>query len=173
VIVATIGFIVVALALALLLARLGLPRQAGFLPEDSEALFSPTRYLPLERLLDPADEGFLATHPFCTRQLRRKFRKGRIRIFRSYTRALANDFKAICQAIKLSMIASPVDRSDLVRVLIKEQVRFTVLAAYVDLKLVLYGFGWSRVDAHVLIQRVDAMRSQLRTLTAAVQPILA
>jgi len=48
-----------------------------------------------------------------------------------------------------------------------------MLAGYVDLKLLLYGFGWSKVDAHVLIECVDEMRVQLRTLTAAQQPTLA
>jgi hypothetical protein len=172
-IVAAISVIVLAIAFALLLAKLTLPRHADFLPENLEALLSPKRYLPLERLLDRTDEEFLTAHPSCTRQVRRKFRKGRIRIFRSYLWELGNDFKAICHATKLSMISSPSDRSDLVRVLIKEQVRFTMLAAYVDLKLVLYGFGLSKVDAQVLIECVGAVRSQLRTLTAAPQPTLA
>ena len=75
-IVAAISFIVVAIAFGLLLTRLALPRQPGFLPDDVEALFSPKRYQPLARLLDPADEGFLATNPACTWQLRRKLEKG-------------------------------------------------------------------------------------------------
>jgi hypothetical protein len=168
-IVAGISFVLLVIAFGLLLTMLTLSRQAGFLPDDVEALFSPKRYQPLERLLDPADESFLAAHPYCSRQLKRKFRKGRIRVFRSYVRELASDFKRICAAIKLVMIASSVDRSDLVRILIKEQVRFTGLVIYVEFKLVLYGLGVGRVDASVLLQCVDTMRAQLRSLAPLAQ----
>jgi hypothetical protein len=170
VIVAAIGFIVLAIAFGLLLTRLALPRQAGFLPDDAAALFSPKRYQPLERLLDPADEEFLAAHPAGSGQLRRKFRKGRIRVFRTYVRELAIDFKRICAAIKLVMIASSVDCSDLVQLLIKEQIRFVGLVMFVEFKLVLYRLGLGRVDARVLIQCVDTMRAQLRSSAPLAQP---
>jgi hypothetical protein len=169
-IVAAISFVVLAIAFGLLLTRLALPRQAGFLPDDAEALFSPKRYQPLERLLDPADEGFLATHPACSWRLRRKFRKGRKRVFRAYLRELASDFKRICAAIKLVMIASSVNRSDLVPLLIREQIRFAGLVMFVEFKLALYGLGLGRVDARVLLQCVDTMRAQLRSLAPLAQP---
>jgi hypothetical protein len=170
VIVAAVSFIVLAIAFGLLLTRLALPRQAGFLPDDVEALFSPKRYQPLERLLDPADEEFLAAHLAGSGQLRRKFRKGRIRVFRAYVRELASDFKHICAAIKLILIASSVDRSDLVQMLIKEQIRFAGLVMFVEFKLVLYGLGLGKVDARVLLQCVNTMRAQLRSLAPLAQP---
>jgi hypothetical protein len=138
-----------------------------------EAPFSPERYFVMDRLLDSADESFLASHPGYTRRMTRRFRKARVSIFRNYMKLLSEDFNRISRAVKLQAINSDVDRSDLAAVVMKEQFRFTRNMVYVEFRLVIYASGWKGVDATGLIASLNAMRDNMRTLAAVVEPTLA
>ena len=172
-IIAAIVVVVLVIAFSVLFARLALVRHPRFQPEESDPLFAPKRYVPLQRLLDPNDEKFLAAHGRHAARMRTRFRKRRIRIFRGYLHELSTDFHAICVALKLTMMSSSEDRRDLVRVLVREQRRFSRLRIVVEWKLVLYRLGLSPVDARVLIDCVDAMRAELQSMALQVQPTLA
>lgn len=139
-------------------------------PDDPEALFSPARYTAMQRLLKEADQKYIASHRACTPQLGNKLRKARIKIFRGYMRMLSDDFNRICAAIKVVMVSCKVDRSDLAGIMMKQQFLFAVGMMQVEFKLILYGFGWSGVDASGLVRSLDAMRAQLQSLVAVAQP---
>src|SRR3989442_1053781 len=51
---------------------------------DLENIFAPARYKPMERLLEPADQRFLASHRAYNRGMARRFRANRVEIFRGY-----------------------------------------------------------------------------------------
>ena len=75
--------------------------------------------------------------------------------------------------IKLLMVTSQVDRPDLAGFLMKQQLLFVFAMMSVELKLLLYGFGWSNVDVHRLTDSVDAVCAQLRSLAAIAEPSVA
>ena len=161
---ATICFILLAVGFGVVFARL-ISRERIALPVDeSDAICSPTRYRVMERLLAEADQKIVAS--LGDRRMARKFRRVRVKIFRSYVLQLAEDFNRICKAIKLLMVTSQGDRPDLAGFLLKQQLVFSFAMMSVELKLLLYGFGWSKVDLRRLAESVDAVCAQLRSLSA-------
>lgn len=170
-----IGLILCAAVLGIFFARL-ISRDRIYSPADvpadlvPETLFTPSRYRAMQRLLEEAGLRFLSSHPGCTPQLKKKFRKVRIKIFRGYMQQLAKDFNRMCKAIKLHMIHSERDRSELASVVMKEQFRFAVAMMYAEFRLMLYGVGWSRVDVTSLIQSFEGMRMRLHQLAAIAEP---
>ncbi|MBZ5594931.1 MAG: hypothetical protein LAP39_22030 [Acidobacteriia bacterium] len=166
-----VGLILLLAGFAVLFTKVLSQRDANFSPTDIvKEPFSPERYRAMERVLAKADENFLSSHPGCTRQMKKSFRKMRIAIFRGFVHLLSEDFNRICKAIKLRMITSDVDRSELAAVLIKQQFRFTMGMIYVECKLTLYSLGWKGIDASGLVQSLDAMRAQLQALSALAAP---
>jgi len=146
-------------------------RETGF-PGDLENLFAPLRYKPMERLLDPADGCFLASQPACNRGMMRRFRTGRLGIFRGYARCLGRDFTRVSDALKMLMIHAPVDRSALAGLLLKQRLLFSFSMMSLQMRLVLHGFGWSAPQADIrnLVETLDALRTQLRTVALTLQP---
>ncbi len=165
-----VGFILPALGLCVVFAKLKSRHNTPSTPWNPETIFSPTRYSPMERLLAETDQKFIASHPGGTREMERKFRRARVRIFRGYMQQLSSDFNGICKATKLLIVTSKVDRSDLAGVVFKEQFRFAVNTWRVELKLILYGFGWSSVEATSVVRHFDALRTQLQYLVLTAQP---
>jgi len=165
-------FILVTAVFAFLFTKLlSLRRDAIFSPPDIlNEPFSPKAYRAMERLLQEEDENFVSAHPSCTKSKRQSFRKRRIAIFRGYLQLLSEDFNRICKAIKLRMITSDVDRSELAGVLMKQQFRFAAGMLCLEYKLTIYGLGWKGVDASALVHGLDAMRAQLQALSALAAP---
>jgi hypothetical protein len=146
-------------------------RDTGF-SGDLESLFAPSRYKPMERLLDSADSCFLASQPACSRGMMRRFHAARLGIFRGYARGLGRDFTKVSNALKMLMIHAPVDRSALAGMLLKQRLMFSVAMMSLEFRLVLHSFGWSAPQADIrnLVEALDAMRTQLRALALTVQP---
>jgi len=162
-------FLLLAIAFAWLFAKLiSRDRTTGF-PDDSDEIFSPTRYRVMERLLNEADRDFLRSQPGWNDRKERRYRKARIKIFRGYVHQLSDDFNKICKAIKILIVASEVDRPDLAGLLMKQKFLFAFRMISVELKLSLYGLGWSGVNHHYLMQSLEAMRSQLHAFAAVAQ----
>jgi len=174
IIAAIVCFVLPIAGFAVLFTKLLPARDEVFSPDDAvKEPFSRERYRAMERLLDQADGKFISSHSGCTRQIEKKFRKQRIKIFRAYLQLLSGDFNRICKAIRLHMIACKVDRSDLAAVVMKEQFRFAVSMVSVEFKLTVYASGWRGVDTSTLIASLDAMRDRLQSLAALPEPTLA
>lgn len=135
--------------------------------------FSPERYRAMERLLDNGDKNYISSHPACTRCMERSFRKTRIAIFRGYAQLLSEDFRRICKAIRLHMITSDSDCSQLAGVVMKQQLRFSLGMAYMECRLTLYSLGWKGIDTSTLVQSLNALRAQLEALSALAAPAAA
>jgi len=167
----------VLLALAFLFlfrtAMSGTRREA--LPGDLENIFAPSRYKPMERLLDPADHEFLAAQPSYSRRMGRRFRANRIAVFRGYARCLGKDFSRVSGALKALMIHASVDRSALAGLLLKQRMLFSYTMMSLEVKLALHSFGFSApaVDVRELVGALDAMCAQLRALAVVAEPSVA
>jgi len=158
------------LALALLGALFVLVKKvisAGVeLPLDSQwiAELSVDRYKPMLRLLDENDLKFLRSQPGFTSQMEAKLRTQRCQMFRDYLRGLETDFRRVCTAVKLLMLQSQLDRPDLASVLIQQQASFAFGMMVVNVRLLLYRWGFAGVDVSDLVKRFDAMRLELWSL---------
>ena len=150
-------------------------RRTEALPGDAASIFSPSRYRPMERLLDPLDQEFLAAQPSYSRRMGRKFRANRIAAFRSYARCLGKDFSRVSGALKALMIHAPIDRSALAGLLLKQRLMFSYAMMGLEVKLALHSMGLSAptVEVRELIDALDAMSAQLRALSAVAVPSVA
>jgi hypothetical protein len=165
------GLVLLIAGFAVLFTKVRSRQDDIFSPTDVlEKPFSPELYRTMERLLAKADEEFISSHPGCPRQVKARFRKVRIAIFRGYLQLLSEDFNRICKAIRLRMITSDVDRSELAGVLVRQQFRFSMGMMHMEYKLTLYSLGWKGVDTSALVQSLDAMRAQLQALSALAAP---
>jgi hypothetical protein len=122
----------------------------------------------MQRLLDPAEEAFVAQH--ADRAAVRRFRAQRRKIFRGYLCSLERDFDKICGAIRLALVDSRQDRPELAGALMKQQARFALATTMVRGRLMLHAAGIGTVDARALIGSLEAMRSELGQLVPLAAP---
>jgi len=165
-------FVFLGMAFLVLFRKLSSGNRETAFQEDLDNLFAPSRYKPMERLLDPADGCFLASQAGCNRGMMRRFRASRLGIFRGYARCLGRDFTRVSNALKMLMIHAPVDRSALAGMLVKQRLMFSVGMMSLQVRLVLHSFGWSapKADIRNLVETLDALRTQLRVLALTMQP---
>ncbi|HWQ55934.1 MAG TPA: hypothetical protein VN442_19755 [Bryobacteraceae bacterium] len=150
----------VAVTLLALLRKFERARNGGVQP--NLAKISAARYRPMARLLDPAEEAFLAQH--ADRGTIRRFRAERRRIFRGYLRSLERDFGSICGGIRLVLVHSPEDRPDLAAALMRREAGFAMALFSVHCRLILHAAGIGTVDVRDLVGALDAMRLELGNL---------
>jgi len=97
----------------------------------------------------------------------------RVKIFRGYMLQLSEDFNQICKAIKLLMVTSDVDRSDLSGVILKQQFQFSLRLMRIEVELIFYNLGYSGIDTAGLTESLNALRTQLQGLVAVAEPMAA
>jgi len=167
----TLCFLLVAEGFVAVFARLISRDSADVAIVESDDIFSPNRYRVVERLLGEAD--LQTVKSLGDRRLEKQFRKVRVKIFRGFMRQLSDDFNQICRMIKLLMVTSDMDRSELTVVILKQQFQFSLSMMSVEIELILYSFGWSGVDTTVLTDSLDALRIQMQGLVAVAEPMAA
>jgi len=165
---ATLCFLLLALGFGAVFARLISRDRIDVLPDDLDDIFSAARYRVMERLLAEADQKVVAA--LGDPRAEKKFRRLRTRIFRGYMLQLSDDFSRICKAIQLLMANSEVDRPELAGMMLKQRFQFATGMMYMELRLMLYSFGWSGVDPSRLILSLDTMRAQFEYLVAVAEP---
>jgi hypothetical protein len=129
--------------------------------EDSEASaeFSAERYEPMMRLLADDDVEFLRGR--ACGKVAARWDRARRRVFRLYLKDLSADFRRLHAEARALVAESPEQYSELVGVLMHQQVVFLRAMAAVELRLALNSAGIGRVDARKLIGVIDAMRLEL------------
>jgi len=159
-----------ALALPLLLRKVAV--SGGSLPLTAEWIdeLSIERYRPMLRLLDGEDLEFLRSQPGFTSTMATRLRVQRCQIFRGYLQCLNADFGRVCAALKVLMLQSRNDRPDLAAALVRHQMTFVWGMATIQFRLVLYRWGVCGVDVTRLVQILDTMRLELRTLVPGALP---
>ena len=170
-VVVTSGAIVILLGAAFttLIRRLASGDRLNPLPDEPIDVFSPEWDRHLQRLLGQADDRFPQLNPANSRA-DRESRKLRVRIFRGYMRQLFDEARRILRALKLVIITSETDRSDLASAVLKLQILFAVSVISVEVRLVLYRIGWVGIDASSLTGTLNAIREQLQSSAALAQP---
>jgi hypothetical protein len=128
---------------------------------------STERYRPMLRLLDEEDLRFLRKQPGFTSQMAARFRAQRCRILWEYLRSMQVDFGRICTALKIVMAQSQQDRSDLASALVRSQITFTCGMVAIQFRLLLYRWGFGKVEVTSLVKVFDGMRQELRTFVPA------
>jgi len=165
-----IGWMITGGSVALLLAALTAMRWRAYRSEpdheDGFGEFSLARYRPMEQLLAEEDFLFLAAQPGYRPEIGAKLRRERRRIFRLYLRELTRDFQRL-HADARSMVAdSTAEHSELVGVLLRQQLTFRLRLAALKLRLALGGLGLGKVDVRGFVEAIEAMRLDLARFSA-------
>jgi len=168
-------FVVLGLVFVALFRTIGSRGRKSVMPADWDSIFSPSRYKPMERLLDPTDYRFLESQPAFNRKMARRVRSNRVNMFRGYARCLARDYSRVSAAVRILMIHAPVDRSALTRLLLKQRMLFSFNMASLEGRLFLHSLGWTApaMDVRGMVDSLDTLCAQLRALAPAAQPSLA
>ena len=117
------------------------------------------RYEPMTRLLAAEDLQFLRKH--ACGKIAAQWDRSRRRVFRQYLRDLAIDFHRLHAHARALVAESPEQYSDLVGVLMRQQMTFLRAMAAVEVRLALHAAGMGTVDVRGLIGVIDAMRLEL------------
>jgi hypothetical protein len=161
------GFITATLAvvlLALFAARLLAYRNTHPGPSGGDHFpeFSLVRYEPMLRLLGDEDFEFLASQPGYRPEIGKKLRRNRRHILRLYLRELAADFHRIHALARKIVAESPAENSNLVSVLMRQQIAFWRAMAILEFRLLTPGLG--QVDVRGLVEAIESMRLDVRRL---------
>ena len=125
------------------------------------------RYRPMLRMIDADEFRFLCAQPGITPKAASEMRKQRCQIFRGYLRSLSTDFNRVCAAIKILMLHANTDRPDLAEILLRSQFTFAFGMATVHVRLTLFSLGIGTVSIASLLQPLQNMQLELRTLMPA------
>jgi hypothetical protein len=173
VVIASAVAILLGAAFTALLRRLVSADRLNPLPDEPPDVFSPEWDRSLQRLLGEADERFPRLNPSGSPRTDLESRLLRVRIFRGYMLQLFDQARRIMRALKLIIVTSETDRSDLASAVLKLQILFAVSVISIEIKLALYRIGWSGIDATSMIGSLSAMRAQLQSSVALARPTTA
>lgn len=128
--------------------------------------FSPDRYRPMSRLLSTSEEAWLRESAALTPGLKRRWRNGRIRIFRQYLREMTADFAGL-QAVGRAMVVSGSVGPEFQELLFRHQVAFTRNLWIVRTQLFFYQFGLTQVDSSPLLASLRGVSQVFRAVPSA------
>jgi hypothetical protein len=141
-----------------------LGRQARRLRRENAQVageFFPDRYEPMVRLMTDDDLNFLRRTTCLRSGVVARWDRARRRVFRLYLKDLAGDFRCLHTEARALVAESPEQYSDLVGVLMRQQVTFWRVMAGVRVRLALGGLGVGRADIRGLIDVIEAMRLEI------------
>jgi len=153
----------VALSRALLTYRRGADTEPA---AGDSSVVSLHRYSVLSRLASEEDDRFLRKLPGFKQEMATRLRRERRIILRMYLRELAGDFRHLHRAARLMLAQAPEEHSDLVGVLLWQQVAFWRSLVAIELRLALAPLGLAQVDAGRLLEVVESLRVAVARSTA-------
>jgi hypothetical protein len=173
-----LGWVIPAGSVALLLAALAgmrlrsyrSARDREWAGESSEtAEFSLARYEPMARLLSEEDFVFLAAQPGYRPEIGARLRRERRRIFRLYLRDLSADFHRLHAQARRMVANSGAEHSELVGILMRQQLIFWRGLLAIEVRLALSGVGLGQVDVRGLVEAIETMRLDLARFSSPAQ----
>ena len=161
----------VILACGLVLFAMSRQLRSPLLPEAPKEQTCVANYEPMFRLLSLDEVDLLRSQPGYSRRMEAKFRAQRCRIFHGYLRSLRADFQRTCSTLKVVMVQSQSDRSDLASLLLRSQLTFTYRLALVEVNVLMYRSGIGAVDCAALFQAFSNVRTALALMTPVAEPM--
>jgi len=127
------------------------------------SLVAADRYRPMLRLLSENDLALIEADP----KLKKAMKAKRCALFRGYLRCLTRDYAVLLAGVRDAMVQSGVDRPDLARALARNRILFALAICKVEFRLALHATGAGTVDISGLVDALEALRGQVRVMTAA------
>jgi len=141
-------------------------REAPEMPARDPQGFSVEFYRPMERLLLAEDEEFLRRQPGFEPSMLRSLRSERRRVFRSYLRLMAQDFRRLHRSVRILLRDAPEDQPELAGAAFRQALLFRWGMLSVHARLTLHAAGLGTVPVTGLIQSLERM-SRLAPVSAS------
>ena len=163
-----------AVAIATVVSAVGLCailyRLIGAKTQPSHALpYSPVRLAPMQRLLATDDFEYLKSQPGYKPEIASQLRAQRVTTFKKYLGSMTAEFNHLHRALRVLTLHAPTDRSEINRLLLEQRILFSVRVLQVRVRLTFYALGMKPVDVSGLVQSIDAMRQQVRQMSASME----
>ena len=129
--------------------------------------FSASAYRPMKRLLSEEDFRYLSKQAGYTPELGKRLRKERRRMFRCYLRNLIQDFNRLYSGAAMLIVYSEADRPDLASSLLRIRANFYYALSLVQVRLALHSAGFEMMDVTPLLQSLEFLQVQVRSLQPA------
>ena len=126
--------------------------------------FSPSIYLPMERLMNGEDFAFLSSQPGFDLSLYRKLRRDRLKIFRQYLHRMIFDFNRLHLAARSAIAQAPGDHSALLPHLILLKFRFSAAVLVAEFRCALCYVGVQSLSARTLLSYLEELNAQLQAV---------
>ncbi len=123
------------------------------------AEFSSFRYLPMRRVLAPAEEAFWVGNAAGSLAA---FRAERRHLFRQYMDVLRADFERLSQGVRVAVTQAPTDRSADIQKLLSMEWAFRKLLVQAEIRLALHWAGVEPLNAELLIDAMQGFEFSLR-----------
>jgi hypothetical protein len=133
--------------------------------------FSAQRYEPMAHLMADDDLQFLAAQAGVDAQDIDEFKRERRQIFRMYLRELAADFERLHRRARELASVAPEQHSELVTMLMGQQVAFWRLLAGIEIRLVLAPLRLGPADPRKLVDLVGSLGAAVTKAGGAPGPI--
>jgi hypothetical protein len=137
----------------------------GRVPATDEPGMRMDRYEPLTRLLADDDLEFLRGLRGCP-TIAAEWKRARVRIVRLYLSDLAADFRCLHAKARALVAESPEQYSDLVGVLMRQQITFWRVMAEAELRLIFRWLDLERLDARRLVEAIATMEAEIGRASA-------
>ncbi len=128
--------------------------------------FSVSRYQPMEYLLSEEDFAFLVSQPGYEPDIGARWKRERRRIFRLYLDELKRDFQRLHAEARVMAANADGESSELVGILMRQQVTFWRAMAVLEVRLALRAAGIGKVNVRPLLELLEAMRADLARVSA-------
>jgi hypothetical protein len=120
----------------------------------------------MQRLLSDDDFTFLASQPGYQRKIGTQWKRERKRIFRLYLNELKADFHRLHADARLMAANADAESSELVAILMRQQIAFWRAIASLEVRLALRAAGIGRIDVAPLLEMLESMRLDLTRVQA-------
>jgi hypothetical protein len=122
----------------------------------------------MARLSADEDLEFLKQFENCRPHIVERWERERRRIFRLYLREAAADFHRMHAEARQLLAGAPEQYSDLVGLLMRQQVTFWRTLSAIELRLMLNALGFGKLDGARISSLIESMRAEVnRSITPA------
>jgi hypothetical protein len=125
--------------------------------------FSPATYLPMLRLANSGDSGYLNSRS--GPEAAARYRQMQRRMLREYLRGLSRDFHRLHTVASESPRRSRIERENSALVLIEEKLEFIFAVWIIELHLFLDKFSPCTINPRPLLANVDELTARAREVT--------
>jgi hypothetical protein len=129
-----------------------------------------TQLQPMTRLVADEDLEFLKQFENCRPRIVERWEQDRRRIFRLYLREASVDFYLMHAKARQMIANAPEQEAAMVGLLMRQQLTFWRTLTFIELRLVLSGLGFGKLDGARIAALIEGMQAEINRAIVAPTP---